>query len=237
MLWWRSLYLIFASLLTNAADFEFPSGLTDQDVPAIVKSFNSGFLTRTSINLLGLEDYNTQVNFRFNFIDTKKISKLGNGSKKEEVKLQELTFSKKLPLNTEIGLHSSLSIFDRDISSYGGYVRWEFFLTSWGGVNLLGHAASGNYKNVLGTNLYGSSLNIDLNLWSFYFSAGSGFVRTTNTFDPILFGTTDQPAVTYGKLYSHQNVKLSYLWNNFSLTGQLDWVKDFFSSMSISYLF
>ena len=234
---WHSLFFILVSRLLYSADFDFPSNLTERDIPKIAKSFNSGFLARTPMSLLGQDKYNTQINLRVNFIDTSKVSKLGNQSKKEEVYIQEFSFSKQLPLNVELGIHTSLSMLDRDINTYGGYVRWGFKMYSWGGFSLMGSGASGNYKSILGSNLYGGTFNIDVNLWSIHMSAGSGFIRSTNTFDPSIFGNTGQPSVTYGKMYSHQNIKISYLWDQFSLNGQVDWLKDFFSSVSIAYLF
>lgn len=232
------LFLNFVSQTSFAADFELPKDLQLSDIPIIVQSFSTGFLARVPNSLWGQDQYNTEVNLRVNSIDTKKISKLGQTSKEEEVKVQELSFSKRLPFDVEMGIHSSLFMLDREISTFGGYVRWGFKRYFWGDLSLVGHAASGSYKNVISSNLYGSLLSVDLNLWSTRLSVGTGYLRTTNTFDPSLFGITNLPAaVTYGRMYSHQSVKFSYLWDQFSLNIQGDWIKDFFSSASIAYLF
>lgn len=234
---WHALIFLFLSHCLDAAQFEFPTALTEQDVPTIVRSFNSGFLARTPMSLLGQDDFSTQVSLRVNLIDTGKVSKLGNKSKDEEVQIQEFSFAKKLPLNVELGIHASLSMLDRDINSFGGFARWGFEMYPWGGFSFVGHGASGNYKSMLSANLYGGSVNIDVNVWLFQFSTGTGFVRSTNTFDPTLFGNVGRPSVSYGKTYSHQNVKISYNWDRYAITAQGDWLKEFFSSINFSYLF
>jgi hypothetical protein len=232
--------VLFLNHQIFAADFNLPTGLSPADIPTIAQSFTSGFLTRTPVSLLGQNKYNSEVGIRVNSIDTGKVAKLGNRSKDEEVHIQEFSFSKQLPLDIELGIQSSLSMFDRDISTFGGYGRWGFYLFSWGGLSLVGHGTSANYKNLVGTNLYGGLLNIDMNVAMFHLSLGTGFLRSTSSFDPSLFiGYTGLPEAskTYGRIYGHQSVKLSYLWNNLSFSAQGDWLKDFFSSATIAYLF
>ncbi len=234
---WHAFIFLFLSHCLDAAEFKFPTTLTENDIPTIVRSFNTGFLARTPMSLLGQDDFSTQINLRVNLIDTGKVSKLGSQSKDEEVYIQEFSFAKKLPLNVEMGIHASLPMLNRDINSFGGFVRWGFKMYSWGGFSIAGLAASGNYKNLLGTNLYGGSVNMDVNLWLIHVSAGTGFIKSTNTFDPTLFGNTGQPSVSYGKMYSHQNIKLSYNWDCYAITAQGDLMKEFFSSVSLAYLF
>ncbi len=234
---WHAFIFLLLSHFLNAAEFDFPTTLIEADIPTIVRSFNSGFLARTPMSLLGQAKFATQISLRVNLIDTEKVSRLGSQSKDEEVYIQEFSFAKKLPLNVELGVHASLSMLDRDINSFGGFARWGFKMYSWGGFSVTGHGASGNYKNLLGTNLYGGSLNMDLNVWLIHVSAGTGFIRSTNTFDPTLFGNTGQPSISYSKMYSHQNVKLSYNWDRYAITAQGDWIKEFFSSVMLSYLF
>ena len=236
---WHAFFILFVSQIIYASNFDIPTGLTNSDIPTIAQSFTSGFLTRTPVSLIGQDKYKTEVGIRVNTIDTEKVCKLGNGSKEEEVRIQEFSFTKQLPLDVELGVQSSLSIFDRDISTFGGYGRWGFYMFSWGGLSLTGHGTSANYKNVIGTNLYGGNVNLDMNLWMMHLSLGTGFVRSTNRFDSSLFTPVVNPGPgnTYGRTYSHQSVKLSYLWNNLSFSAQGDWLKNFFSSANIAYLF
>jgi hypothetical protein len=235
------LLILFSSNFGLCANFDIPSGLSVFDVPIITRSFASGFLTRTPISLLGQEKYSTEISFRVNTIDTEKVSKLGNSSKDEGVRVQEFAFTKKLPFDFEFGIQSSLSMFDRDISSFGGYGRWAFRSFEWGRLSVLAHGTSANFKNVLGTNLYGGLMSVDTNFWVFGLSLGTGVLRTTSTFDPSLFmnfnSNSPEPSYTYGRMYSHQSVKLSYGWQNLSFSAQGDWLKDFFSSINVSYLF
>ena len=236
---WHALIFILISQIAFASDFSIPTGLTDSDIPTIAQSFTSGFLTRTPVSLLGQDKYNTEIGLRVNTIDTEKVAKLGNKTKEEEVRIHEFSFSKQWPLDIELGVQSSLSMFDRDISTFGGYGRWGFYMFSWGGLSFVGHGTSANYKNLIGTNLYGGLLNLDMNIWMLHLSLGSGFLRSTNTFDSSLFTpvVNPGPGKTYARMYAHQTVKLSYLWNNLSFSAQGDWLKEFFSSANIAYLF
>ena len=235
------LHALLILLLTSsiyAADFKLPSNLSQNDIPLISQSFASGFLTRTPVSLLGQDDFKTQVGIRVNTIDTSKVAKLGSKSENKEVQIQEFSFSKQLPLNVELGVHSSLSILDKDISTFGGYFRWAFQTLPGGNLSFVGHAGSGNFKNVIGTNLYGGSLCVDLNFWSMNLSLGTGTVRSTNTFDASLFGLTgNQASVNYAKMYSHQTVKLAFVMDNISISAQGDWLKEFFGSANLAYLF
>ena len=236
---WHALIFLFISQLVSAANFNIPTGLTAADVPVIAQSFTAGFLNRTPVSLLGQDKFQTEVGIRVNSIDTEKVSKLGNRSKQSDVQIQEFSYSKQIPFNVELGVQSSLAILDRDISTFGGYARWGFYMFSWGGLSLVGHGTSANYKNVIGTNLYGSLINLDMNVWLMHLSLGTGFLRSTNNFDASLFTPVVNPApdITYGRMYGHQTAKLSYLLNNVSISVQGDWLKDFFSSANISYLF
>lgn len=234
----HALLFLFLTTSVFAADFKLPANLSQNDVPIISQSFAAGFLTRTPMSLVGQDNYKTQVAVRVNTIDTSKVSKLGSGSENKEVQVQEFSFSKQLPLNVELGVHSSFSVFDKDISTFGGYFRWGFQAVPGGNLSLVGHAGSGNFRNVIGTNLYGGMLSLDLNFWSVNFSLGTGTVRSTNTFDASLFGLAGpQPSINYAKMYSHQMVKVAYVWDNISISAQGDWLKEFFSSANLAYLF
>jgi hypothetical protein len=235
---WHVLYLILFSSVLYAADFNFPSNMQIQDIPVIVRTFNLGFLARTPLSLIGQDKYNTQISVRVNNIDTSKVARLGSQSKSDDVTIQEFSFSKKLPLDVELGAQASLSMLDRNINTFGGYARWGLFLYPWGTFSFIGHGTSGNYKSEIGMNLFGALLSFDTQLGPIHLSVGAGNIRSTNTFDSSLFGTTTaQQALTYSRIYSHQMAKLSYLWDGIYLNAQGDWLRDFFGSISIGYLF
>ena len=227
--------LIFPQLLW-AEPFNFPSNMTINDISTVVQSFTTGFLTRTPLSLLGQDKYKTQVGLEVITISVDKVSKLGSGSSNKDIQFQELSLSKRLPLDVEMGFQSSLPIMDRDVNAYGGYIRWAYEVYPWGSLSLLAHGASAQYKNILGANLYGAALNLDFIWQDFSISFGTGFVRSTNTFEPQLFGGTG-PFITYGRQYAHQTVKISYLMKEFAISAQADWLKAFYGSFMLGYFF
>ncbi len=221
-----------------AAEFSFPSNMTVDDIPIIVRSFNSGFLARAPIGLLGQDKYQTEITFRHSYINTSTVSKLGTGSQDHPVQVQEVLFSRQLPFDVELGVQSNLTMFDRNISTYGGYARWGLWNLPWGGVSLLGLSSSARYKSLMSANLYGGSLLFDLKLWQLSVSLGTGLMRTTNSFEASLFGTSGfAENQTYAKSFAHQSVKVAYFMNQFVLSIQADWLDRFFGSAELSYLF
>jgi hypothetical protein len=236
---WHALLFILLVNRAQAASFVFPTNMSESDIPKIVQSFNSGFVAREPLTLVGQDKFKTEVTARLNTIDTKTVSKLGDRSSERDVQVTEIGFAKKIPFNVELGLYLNSTLFNRDVRSFGGYTRWGFQQNPWGDFSFLVHGSSASYKNLIGTNIYGILLGFDTQVWVLHVEAGVGALRMTNNFDASLFQNSgsDQSDVTYGKTFSHQFIKAVYVWDNIAVGGQVDWIRSPFTSVDVTYLF
>lgn len=234
----KILEILAWGMMAQAAEFNFPGSISENDASLIVREFNSGFLMRVPSPFGGDGQYQSQGYVRTSFIDTSKVAKIGTTATPKDIQIHEFGFAKRLPFGFELGAQTSVSILDNDVQTYGGFARWGFTKAPLGQISLVAHGSSANFDDLISTNVYGSYLSYDLAYDDWSASVGAGFIRTTNSFDRDLFGATgDFETFNLARNYSHTLARLAYQWNRFSIAFQTDWMKTSFSSIELSYFF
>ncbi|MFN8845378.1 MAG: hypothetical protein ACK5W9_00865, partial [Bdellovibrionales bacterium] len=94
-----------------------------------------------------------------------------------------------------------------------------------------------NFENQMGANLFGALVGAEIQLGQLNFYAATGPLKATSSFQPLLFGTAPAETFNLSRQYSHQVFRLSIEMEDWNISGQTDWVKDFHSSLMMGLSF
>lgn len=227
---------ILVSLVCQA-QYSFPTGMATTDALKIVESFGVGFMGKQPPTFID-DNSGTQLSLAWNWVNTNKVSKLGNGNSNRSIQYQELYFTQELPYQVEFGLHANLLMLNNSVTTYGGFTRWTFAKTPIGALAIRGHGTSASYRNLMGINMTGGLLEADFYAGAFMVTAGLGQIRTTAQFKASVFGLTgDQPLVRAGDSYVHQMVRITYVSGRWNLSAQSDRIREAHNGLLLGYVF
>lgn len=232
------LLVIFLSQSSTVFAFKIPSGLSTDDTKRILDRFGSAFVVKLPQYTESQDELKAYFHGSVSLVETSKISRLGMGSKDTPVNMSLLHFGLQMPFDFDLGLQTSLSFGGQNIQNFGGFIRWHF--SQWGPFRLSTtmHGSGVNFDNQMSANLYGVNFGADMQMGEFNFFAGTGPLRATSAFQGQLFNQTGlQPVINLAREYSHQVFRVSVAMDDWTLTGQADWVMDFHSSVILGTQF
>jgi hypothetical protein len=207
------------------------------DTKTILDRFGAAFLVKQPHYNKDLESLKSYFHGSVSVVETSHIASLGSGTKKEPLNLSQLHFGVQMPFDFDLGLQTSLKTGATDIQQFGGFVRWRFSQYGPIVISTVLHGSGVNFENQMGVNLFGAVVGAEIQVGYFNLYAATGPLKVTSSFQPLLFGAVPATTFNLSRQYSHQVFRLSVEFENWNMTGQTDWVKDFHSSLMVGRSF